>query len=510
MTDHPPDEHASLWTHTEPVTDRFPALTEDLSVDVAVIGAGITGLTTAYLLQQQGARVVVLERDRVASGTTGYTTAKVTSLHGLMYRFLEQTYDVDVSQTYAEANQAGVELVAQIATDLQIDCDMKRLPTLTYTTRADDVSRITEEVEAAHRAGLDASFETDVGLPFEVAGAVKLANQVHFHPRRYCLGLAEAVGGVYERTEVTEVDEGQPSVLSTQGGTVRAGHVVLATQLPFLHRGFFYAKAVPDRSYAVAGKIDAPPEGMFLSADDPLRSIRPHLGTDGTWLIVGGGGHKVGLEADTPGQYNELVSWAREHFNMDAQLRWSAQDYMPADGRPYIGRITSRSDRVFVATGYQKWGLSTGTYAAMILRDLVEGRDNAWHATFDATRIDLRHSVKPLIKENVNVAKRFIGDRINETDAKPISELKPGEGDLVRDDGELVAAYRDDDGVLHALSPKCTHLGCLVSFNSAERSWDCPCHGSRFSLDGEVLEGPALEPLPKADTAQRSDRRATG
>jgi nitrite reductase/ring-hydroxylating ferredoxin subunit len=185
----------------------------------------------------------------------------------------------------------------------------------------------------------------------------------------------------------------------------------------------------------------------------------------------------------------------RQHFNVAPELRWSAQDYMPADGVPYIGRVSSRSDRVFVATGFQKWGLSTGTFAALIIRDLIDGRENAWHRVFDSTRLDLRRSAKTLVKENVNVAQRFVGDRVADLKARHIDDLEPDEGDVVDNGEDIVAAYRGVDGVLHQVSPICTHLGCLVAFNDAEKTWDCPCHGSRFTVDGEVIEGPAIKEL---------------
>jgi glycine/D-amino acid oxidase-like deaminating enzyme/nitrite reductase/ring-hydroxylating ferredoxin subunit len=490
---------ASLWATTDPPSLTYPALDRDIEVDVAVIGAGITGLTTAHMLERSGANVVVIDRHLVGAGTTGSTTAKVTALQGLMYRFLAETYDDDTARIYAEANSAGVETVAQIATDLGLDCDLRRLPALTYTTSRDDAKRIEEEVEAAKRAGLDAEFVTTTDLPFDVAAAVKLDDQVHFHPRKYCRGLAASLSQVYENTEAVDVDEGNPCEIKTATGTIRAGHVVIATQLPFVHRGLYYAKAAPDRSYAQAARVENPPEGMYLSVDQPIRSVRPHFGSDGTWLIIGGEGHKVGQDDDTDRHYMALEGFGREQFDVAPELRWSAQDYMPADGLPYIGKITSRSERVFVATGFQKWGLSTGTYAGMIIRDLIDGRDNAWHQIVDSTRVDLKRSAKTLVKENVNVAQRFVGDRLADLKARHIDELSPGEGDVVDTGEEVVAAYRDESGVLHQVSPICTHLGCIVSFNNAETTWDCPCHGSRFTIDGEVIEGPAVKELARIE-----------
>jgi glycine/D-amino acid oxidase-like deaminating enzyme/nitrite reductase/ring-hydroxylating ferredoxin subunit len=486
------EANVSLWLKTAPPSPRFPQLDRDIGVDVAVIGGGITGLTTAYLLKQDGRSVAVLERDLVGTGTTGYTSAKVTALQGLMYRFLEESFDVDTARIYAHASETGMELVAALAGDT----DVRRLPSCTFTRSREDVSRIEEEVAAASRAGLAVSFETDIGLPFETFGAVVLGDQVHFHPKRYCDRLAEDVANVFERTEAVDVDDGDPCTIRTKDGrTVRAEAVVVATQLPFIFRGVFFAKASPSRSYCVAARMDDPPAGMYISSDEPIRSIRPHYSEDQTWLIVAGEGHKVGEEQDTEKHYVALEDFARDHFGVDPEVRWSAQDYMPVDGLPYIGRAAHLAKNVYVATGFQKWGLSTGSFAGLLISDLIAERENPWAEVFDATRIDAPRAVKPFVKTNLEVAKRFIGDRLRAIRPRSIDDLRPGEGGLVDNGMRTVAAYRDDSGKLHQVSATCTHMGCKVQFNAAEKSWDCPCHGSRFDVDGHVLEGPAVRPL---------------
>jgi glycine/D-amino acid oxidase-like deaminating enzyme/nitrite reductase/ring-hydroxylating ferredoxin subunit len=491
------ERNRSLWMATDPPTDAFAALAGDLEVDVCVIGAGITGLMSAYALKEQGASVAVIDRDRVGTGVTGYTTGKVTSLHGLTYASLEERYSAEVARLYGEANQFGMREVARIAEQHSIDCDLRTLPAFTYTEKDETLQTIESEAAAAQRAGLPASFVTETELPFKVAGAVRFDDQVHFHPRRFLDGLAKVVGNVYERTAAMDVDESNGwCTVETPAGTIRAEHVIVATQMPFMHRGMFYAKAYPTRSYAIAGPHDGPPMGMYLSADAPARSIRPHISGDRTWLIVGGEGHKVGQhDGDTERHYDALESWADVHFDLRPDTRWSAQDFVPADDIPYIGRASRFTHRVFVATGYKKWGLSTAGFASKLIADLIGGRDNPWLSVFDATRIDPRHAGKELVKENVDVAKRFIGDRLADARARKIESLERGEGDVVDNGFRVVAAFRDDDGTLHQVSPVCTHLGCHLRFNSAERSWDCPCHGSRFDVDGAVLEGPALHPL---------------
>ena len=492
--------HISYWAGTAPSTD-YPAYTPDgRVVDVAVVGGGITGLMTALLLAETGSSVALLEAGRVASGVTGYTTAKVTSLHGLTYASLERTFGRSGARTYAEANEAGVSGIARLVKELGIDCDFESLPAFTYTEDAARVAEIEAEVEAAARAGLAASFTTDVDLPYPVQGAIRVDDQAQFHPRRYCLALAAAIrdrgGAVYENTRVLGVDPGVPCKLATEHGELPAAQVVVATHLPIFDRGGFFARTHPERSYALSATLAGPaPLGMYLSADSPTRSVRP-VTAGGREVLLGGEGHKVGHEPDTRRRYETLERWARERFAVDeVTYRWSAQDYMPADGVPFIGPAGPGASRVFVATGFGKWGMSTAAVAAEILRDRIGGRDNPWAKFFDSTRIDPKGEARSVVKENVDVAKRFVGDRLRARGAPAATALPPGEGGICELDGERVAAFRDDDGRLHTVSPRCTHLGCFVDWNTAERSWDCPCHGSRFDPDGRVLQGPAVRPL---------------
>jgi glycine/D-amino acid oxidase-like deaminating enzyme/nitrite reductase/ring-hydroxylating ferredoxin subunit len=476
----------SLWFEDVP-RPRREALTNEVSVDVAVLGAGIVGLTTALLLTRNGARVAVLEGRRVAAGASGYNTAKLSSLHGLSYHKLVRSLGSELARTYGEANEAGIARVFELSEELGIDCDLRRKPNYTYTQSASDVDQVREEAGVALGLGLPASFVEDVDLPFAVVGAVRFDEQAEFHPVKYLEGLAAALdGSVYEGTMATQVHGGR---VSTAGGqVVSAEHVVVATHLPFLDRGLYFARCHPERSYVVAGRTTDAPTGMYLSTEQPAHSIRAH----GDWLLVGGESHKTG-QADAAERYARLESWARERFGIEPELRWATHDHMPVDGVPYVGRHDPLSSGVWVATGFRKWGLAMGTAAAELLAAQITGRDHAWRQLFDPHRVRPRASATSFVKENANVARRFFGDRV--VKRGDVDEIGPGEGRVVGSCLGQRAVYRAEDGTLHELSARCTHLGCIVNWNTAERTWDCPCHGSRFGATGEVIEGPAVRPL---------------
>ncbi|MFN2568900.1 MAG: FAD-dependent oxidoreductase [Candidatus Dormibacteria bacterium] len=492
----------SLWIGTTPETS-YPSLAGDITVDVAVVGGGITGLTAATLLKQAGLKVALLEARRVARGTTGRTTAKVTSLHGLIYDHLTSSVGEEKARMYAEANQAAVELIASLSAERMIPCDLRRLPSVTYTQRPEGVPAIEAEVEASQKLGLPATFTTVTDLPFEITAAVRFDDQLLFHPRMYCLALAEAPPGdgshLFEGSRAVAVEEdGTRCSVLTTGGSVNAAHVIIATLLPFIDTGGFFAAAQPSRSYAMAVQTpDHHPEGMFFGIDTPTRSLRPHrLDDGGALLVLEGEEHKTGAEPDTRGRHEVLESWWRQHLTITSvDYRWSAQDYMSPDRVPFVGRASSASDGVLVATGFSKWGISGGTAAAMLLSDLAKGTVSPWQPVFESTRSKTSSSASTLIKENLGNAVAMVADRVSLGGSSSVSELSPGEAAIIRDGDGTVAAYRDPEGTLHTVSPECTHQGCQVTWNSAETSWDCPCHGSRFDPDGTVLEGPAVRDL---------------
>jgi glycine/D-amino acid oxidase-like deaminating enzyme/nitrite reductase/ring-hydroxylating ferredoxin subunit len=514
-------KHASLWLETAPAAER-PSLRGSRSFDVLVIGAGITGLTTAVLLAREGLSVGVVDQHRVGAGVTGHTTGKVTSQHGLAYARLLLAHGPGGMRTYAAANEAAKERIAEFV-DEGIACDFRRRSAYLYASAAWQRPLVQAEAKAARLAGLPATFVDDVPLPFPAHGALRFDDQAELHPRRYVLGLAallESAGGeIFERSRAVQVHEGNRCRVETDGGEVSAGHVVVATLIPFLDRGLFFARAHAARSYVVTARIaGAAPEGMFINAGSPVRSIRTQPYDGSELLLVGGEGHRVGSGQAEPERWEKLAGFALRHWDVQRiEHRWSSQDYNPDDGVPFIGRLHLRSRRVHVATGMKKWGLTNGTVAAILIRDAIVGRDNPWAGLFSATRINPVAEAPRFTLENARVGMHFFADRITERGTRAIEDLAPGEGAIVSAEGQKVAGYRDEDGGLHALSTRCTHLYCQVRWNAAEHTWDCPCHGSRFSVDGEVLNGPAVHPLPPrpagdgdGDGARRAPVRQTG
>jgi len=511
----PSAKQTSVWVDTAPAPRLHPQLDGDVRADVAVVGGGIVGITTALLLAEAGASVVLLEAGRLAGGTSGFTTAKVSSQHGLIYDTLRSKHGAETARRYGEANEAALAWIAARVQRDGIECDFRRQPSYAYVTSAEDYQQVEREAEAAVEAGLPADLVEETPLPYPVAAAVRFDRQAEFHPRKYLFALAERLAAIegariFERSHAVEVGKHEGRyVAKGPGGRVLAERVVIATHYPFLDRSFSFARLHPTRSYAIACRIaGAPPEGMHISGDSPTRSVRAIPMPNGEeLLLVGGEGHKTGTESDTELRYERLEAFAREHWDVQSvEHRWSAQDPTTLDLLPYVGSILPGNDAVLMATGFAKWGMTNGTAAALLLADLGLGREARWKDLFDPWRVTLRQSVPRFVKENAQVGARFVGDRLRHADPRPIENLRRGEGAIVEHDGERIAAARDDDGTLHAVSARCTHLGCLVQWNNAERSWDCPCHGSRFGLDGTVLEGPAvhrLERKPLGDGAGR-------
>jgi glycine/D-amino acid oxidase-like deaminating enzyme/nitrite reductase/ring-hydroxylating ferredoxin subunit len=495
-------KHASFWIDSTP-SSTYPALENKVTVDVAIVGSGIVGLTAATLLKRAGKTVAVIEARQVAAGVSGHTTAKVTALHQLIYADLIKQIGEQKARLYAESNLAGLEQVAAFVQEEQIDCDFSRQSAYTFAEPESELDQVKAEVEAALKLGLPASFVQETSLPFAIAGAIKLDNQAQFHVRKYLLHLAKNIPGdgsyLFENTTVEKVDEGESCYVVTDKGVVTAKDVIVATNLPILNLGLFFAKTYPSRSYIVGAKIDPAkaPVGMFIGSGESSHSIRTTPYEDGLLLLVCGEGHKVGTVTDTEKCYQKLEAYACDRFKVESfEYRWSNQDMVSFDKLPYIGNLTPFNKHIYVATGFSLWGMSKGTMSGMVLSDLILGKTNPCTELYDSLRATPFLTVDS-IEQEVDVTVRWIGDRFKGLLSSSFDEVAKGEGKLLTIDNEKVAAYRDQEGTVHAVSATCTHLACIVSWNSGEKSWDCACHGARFSCDGKVIQGPAIKDLAK-------------
>ena len=506
-----PGTAESYWMDSTPATG-YPPLDGDVEVDVVVVGGGIAGVCTAWELVRAGRSVAVLEADRIASSVTGYTTAKVSSLHTLIYAKIRNSAGAEAARLYAQSQQQAVDRVVAVAAELGIDCDLERLPAFTYVESADQVDQVHAEVEAAREAGLAASFVTDTGLPFPIAGAVRVENQAQFHPRKYLLALAEdftARGGrIFERTRAVELDEGEPCRVTTEhGATVTARDVAVATHYPVFDRALLFARLEPRRELVVAAVIpaDRDPGGVFITPERNTRSVRTTPFRDGQRLLIVTGEHFTPGAGEVTERWQRLLGWTHERFpGVEVAYRWATQDNTTTDQIPFVGPFHPLATHVYVATGFGGWGMSTGVMAGHLLATSISGDELAWASLYDPRRLHPVQEGVSMAKLQAKVAARFVGDRLRSSRADSVDELAPGTAEVLRVHGEQCAVYRDDTGALHAVSARCTHLGCIVHFNDAERAWECPCHGSRFAVDGSVIQGPANTPLERKDLPEQA------
>ncbi|MEV8311428.1 FAD-dependent oxidoreductase [Streptomyces flavidovirens] len=496
----------SYWMASVPGT-RFSPPDTDLTADVAVIGGGIAGLCTAWELVRAGLDVVLLEADRIAAGVTGYTTAKLTALHGLGYARLEATHGADNAALYALSQQDAVERTAALCEELGIDADLERAAACTYLEDPRRADELRDEAAAARRTGLDASFVTDTELPFPVAGAVRVQQQLQFHPRRFLVALAERItaagGRVHERTRVTGLHDGARCRLSTERGlTVTVRDAVIATHYPVFDRTLLFTRLKPRRELVLAAPVPSgdAPRGMYMSPADRVRSVRSTpYDEDRRLLIVTGETFEPGA-GGVRERFARLDAWARERMpgfaEADLAYRWAAQDNDSSDHLPYVGYAHPGTQHVFVATGFGGWGMSNGVMAGRLLAaHIVGGPRPAWTDLYDPRRLPQVRETAEVAKFQTAVARHFVGDRLHTGHVDSVDEVPPGSGAVVRLEGHRCAVYRDESGEARVVSARCTHLGCVVQFNDAEKVWECPCHGSRFGTDGAVLHGPATRPL---------------
>lgn len=487
---------------------RFRSLDRDLDVDVAIVGAGITGLTAAYLLKRAGKTVAVVDRRRAGGVDSMNTTAHLTCVTDLDLATLAKNFGVDHARAAWDAGLAAILEIESIVSREEIDCHFDwvrgyKFAALTANAE-DEAPRLQHEAALAAELGFDARYLDAVPL-FGRPG-VEFDGQARFHPRKYLSALAALVDGggshIFEHTESEEVCD-NPLAVKAGGHTIRCGYVVIATHTPLMGKTnlllatLFQTKLFLYSSYVLGGRVPkgSVPDALFWDTADPYNYLRLDARRDFDFAIFGGKDHKTGQAADTEARYRALQNTLEQVLpQIEITHRWSAQVIETADGLPYIGETASRQ---FAGTGYAGNGMTFGTLAGMMARDAVLGRPNPWQELFDTGRTKIRGGVWDYIKENVDYPYYLLRDRVVGPDAKTLRGVGRGAGKVVEWKGQRAAAYRSASGRLTLLSPVCTHMGCDVDWNEAESTWDCPCHGSRFKPTGEVLSGPAESPLEK-------------
>ncbi|KUP04003.1 (2Fe-2S)-binding protein [Bacillus coahuilensis p1.1.43] len=492
----------SYWLRAERAS--YPSLHENLEVDVAVVGGGIAGITSAYLLAKEGKSVVLLEADQVLGGTTGHTTAKISAQHGLIYEELIQHIGEEDAKLYYESNRDALHFIKEAIETEGIACDFTHEDAYIYSVSEKKAHAIEKEWEAYKKLGIDGEILDRIPFSISTTKAIKMSNQAQFHPVNYLRGLLETFtqlgGQVFEHTVCIDVEDEETAVkvITKKGPTVTCQHVVAATHFPFYDgNGLYFARMEPERSYTLAVKSkETYPGGMYLSADDPKRSLRSTEYNGEKLILVGGENHKTGEGIETSKHYEHLLAFAEETVGVDSiPFRWSAQDLLTLDKIPYIGYVTKKKTRVLVATGFQKWGMTLGTVAGKLVTDIICDRANPYKELYDPSRFHADPSIKKFMKMNSDVAYRFFEGKLDFLQRKSVDDVGIDKGSPVHFRGSRAGAYRDEHGAVHIVDTTCTHLGCECEWNDGERTWDCPCHGSRFSYKGDVVEGPADQPL---------------
>ncbi|HJV24633.1 MAG TPA: FAD-dependent oxidoreductase [Aromatoleum sp.] len=492
----------SIWRGTAENT-TFPPLEGRATVDVAIVGGGITGLTLAMLLAEEGKSVVVLEAGAIGLGSTGNSTGNLYAVVSERLFTIGEKWDREVMRAVAESRSQAVDLIERTAGVLSAEVGFARRDFHLYATTAAAIETVEREYLAAHHVRLPARLADAAPIAVESRRALIIENQAQFHPLAYLQALAQRIASdrcrIYERSAVIDINE-QAHTVHTMRGVVSARDIVLATHSP---KGRFWIQAemLANREYGIAARLNqgAYPQGIFWGLGDYFHSVRSLRAAGQEYLIVVGEEHRVG-QHDSVEAYLRLEEFVRRHFDVaEVRYRWSAQNYHAADSLPYIGR--SHASDLFVATGFGPDGLTYGTLAAAIIADQIVGRPSPWAEIYRAGRIEPVRAALGVLEEGLGVAKALIQDYGGRPAARPAT-IRPGEGAVVEVGGEKVAAYRDAAGNLSAISPVCTHMKCMVHWNAAEKTWDCPCHGSRFDVTGEVIEGPAVAPLARKQFSQ--------
>lgn len=485
----------------------FPSLEQDITTDVTIIGGGITGITAGYLLSKQGVKVTIIEAGSILNGTTGHTTAKVTAQHGIIYDEFINHFGEEKAKMYYNASDSARAFIKTTIEELSIDCDYEEHDAYIYTNSEKELNKLEKEAKAYEKLLIPGKLVDAMPLKsLPMKKALVMEGQAQFHPVKYLASLVDSIvkhgGQIFEKTTAVDMEEGtNPKVMTRNGKTVTSNQVICCSHYPFYDAaGFYFARMYQERSYVVAIKSHEPyPGGMYLSAETPTRSVRSTPIGEGHLLLLGGEGHKTGHGINTMKHYEALANFGSDVLGVtDIHYRWSAQDIYTLDKLPYIGHFTSSSENIYIATGFRKWGMTNGTAAANLLTDLITKGASPYAELYTPSRFNADPDIKRFVEHNADVAYQLVKGKVGMTH-KHLEDIAVGEGAHVRIDGQKCGAYRDENGQLHVVDATCKHLGCEVEWNDGDKSWDCPCHGSRYSINGDVIEGPSELSLKKVD-----------
>lgn len=497
----------SVWVATETIPSRS-SLKEDLRADVCVVGAGIAGMTTAYLLARAGKTVVVVDDGPIGGGMTGRTTAHLVTALDDRYFELERLHGEAGARLAAESHAASIDLVESIVKEEKIDCEFERLDGYLFVPPGESKKILERELDTVHRAGLT-NIEMVERAPmksFDTGKALRFPRQAQFHPLKYLSGLARAIerdgGRIYNQTHASKIEGGEPARIETADGhTVSADAVVVATNTPVNDLFAIHTKQAAYLTYVIGARVpkDSVARALFWDTPDPYHYVRIESAGGHDVLISGGEDHKSGQKDDANRRFAALEQWTRARFPMmtEIEYRWSGEVFEPIDGLAFIGRNPLDDDNVFIATGDSGNGMTHGTIAGMLITDLIMGKANEWAKLYDPSRKTLR-AAGEFVKETINVAEQY-ADLVTPGEVESADKVARGSGAIVRRGLTKIAVYKDDTGAVHKLSAVCRHLGCIVDWNSLEKTWDCPCHGSRYDALGHVIMGPANSDLPPVD-----------
>ncbi len=494
----------SYWVETTK-RPKFDKLNENIETDVCVIGAGITGITTAYMLLNKGLNICLIDKGEICGGVTENTTAKITSQHGLIYEYLVETFGKEYARKYLESNEEAIKGIKKIIDNENIQCEFEKAKNFIYTCKNEYIDTIKDEVDAVNDLGLEAKLINKVDLPFDIKIGIEFPNQAKFHPLKYLYKLVDILKRndvqIFTNSRVIDIKtgSGKYTIETEEEKKITAKHVVMATHYPIKNfPGMHFLKMYQDRSYAIGIEPKEKfSKGMYISAETPVASFRP---INDKLLIIGGSEHKTGENAkDLDICYESLETYAKEIFpNVEVKYRWATQDCVSLDKVPYIGDFSNLMPNIYIATGYKKWGMTTSYVAAKIISDKILGKENPYEEVYKATRF------APLknYKEFGNMLKQTIYSlainkiKIPETF---FDNIEKDSGGVVEYEGKKIGVYKNENGETFLVEPYCMHLGCELSWNNLEKTWDCPCHGSRYTYEGKVITEPTVKDLKKIE-----------